>query len=303
MSRGRAGAGLLLALALTGGCGACGGGGPVGELRVEPRELRLDYGRFEILRLRWRPLSELDGVPFVFLHLLDEGGGLVRTFDHPFPGPWRVAAGAGGAGEVVDEVPLVQSVLGPPLAPGRYRLSVGLYDPDGGRWPLRVEGAEVDEAEYAVAVVEVPPEIEAAVRLRFSSAWLAAEEGADLQVLARRWLAGEGTIRLEELPGPVTLRLALRIPSEAESPGDLRLEEGATAPAVRVASGCGGDETLLSGAGLFAVNLPLAAEAGGACDVTLRPNFSYLAPDDGLARAVVLESAAWAPLESLETPR
>jgi hypothetical protein len=283
-----------LAAAVLGlGLAGCGPAGPVAELGPTPSALRLDYGRFEPLGLRWKPLAELPpgSEPIVFVHLLAPDGSVARTFDHAFPGEWRVG------GEVTDELVLSQSLLATPLPAGSYRLTVGLYDPAGGRWPLRVAAAdaeEVDDAEYALATVEVPREIETAVRVRFSSDWQPAESGSDLQVLARRWLGRAGTLRFEELPGPARVRLELRVPGPAELAAPLELDEGAGGPIVVLASSCGGAETSVSGPGRHVVDLELAAEPGAVCDVGLRPNFRVLLPG-GEARSLVLESLAWAP--------
>ena len=124
MSRSMSGvAAALLALASVG----CGRDRPVAELEAEPAALRLDFPRFAVLTLTFRITGERPGgpgpLPIVFVHLLDGSGTVVRTFDHPFPAAWRVGA------TVEDRVTLYQSALARPLAPGPYRLTVGLYDP------------------------------------------------------------------------------------------------------------------------------------------------------------------------------
>lgn len=103
---------------------------PVAKLEVEPQQVALGYPAYESFRLRWEvrdQLAGLEGQPLVFIHLLDAGGNVVRTFDHPFKLDWR----PGATGEY--EVELYQSGLAPPLAEADYELSVGLYDVAGNR--------------------------------------------------------------------------------------------------------------------------------------------------------------------------
>ena len=135
-------AGVLLAImALAAGCDRSPT--PVATLEIEPIEVELTFPTYETLRLRWRMEAELDqiqGDPMVFVHLLAAPGSVLRTFDHPIPFEWRP-----GAVEEY-EIKLFQSGLGAPLAPGNYVLSLGLYDREGTRWPLRVEGEVIDHS-------------------------------------------------------------------------------------------------------------------------------------------------------------
>ena len=67
---------------------ACGSAGePVAEIAVAPAELELQLGAFVELSLRIIPLVDLEPgvVPQVFLHLIDEPGSVLRTFDHALP--------------------------------------------------------------------------------------------------------------------------------------------------------------------------------------------------------------------------
>ena len=75
--------------------------------------------------------------PKVFVHLLDSGGSIARTFDHPLPGEWISGR------EEEYSIALYQSALAPPLNDGTYRLTVGLYDDSGMRWPLESVGGAV----------------------------------------------------------------------------------------------------------------------------------------------------------------
>ena len=119
---------------------ACGAGRtPVGSLEVSPSAIELAWPQFVDVRVRLRAeraLPEGARRPIVFLHLLDEPGSVVRTFDHGLPGEWAV-------GHEFD-----YSV--------RVLLSVGLYAPDHGRFALRTDADEVAKLEYLVAPVAVP---------------------------------------------------------------------------------------------------------------------------------------------------
>ena len=58
------------------------------ELAVAPAEMELQLASFVELSLRIMPLVDLEPgvVPQVFLHLIDEPGSVLRTFDHRSPG-------------------------------------------------------------------------------------------------------------------------------------------------------------------------------------------------------------------------
>lgn len=87
---------------------------------------KIDPPQLEVL-LGWEALRDIGQSYTVFVHLLDEKGNLVTQHDSP-PRGGAYPTNFWLAGErVVDEhiVPLPES-----LSPGRYRLMVGLYDPD-----------------------------------------------------------------------------------------------------------------------------------------------------------------------------
>ena len=281
------GAALLI---LAAAAGACREDEPVARLEVAPTALRLPYGGFGRLQLRWEVLSPLEGAsgrPLVFLHLLDRPGSVVRTFDHPLPSGWR-------EGESVEyEVLLAQSMLAPPLPPGSYLLTAGLYDGAGRRWPLETGGKEVDDGEYQVGEVEMPAADGEEPMFTFSPSWQSTEPVADRQVLARRWLAGEGTIGIEGLSGPSTLLLTLRM-AEPDERQERRVPEGG-ASSVRVASPCAAMEVSVSGPGVHEVLLPLRPPAGEGCEIALRPSFVLEARDGSTRRSVALETLAVRP--------
>ena len=303
----RSRAAVILCLALAVAASGCRKEGPVAELTAEPSELRLDHPNFALLTLTFRITGEPPGgpgpLPIVFVHLLDGAGTVVRTFDHPFPAPWRVDA------TVSDPVTLYQSALAPPLAPGRYRLTVGLYDPER-CWPLAA-GVEADRREYVAATVTVGGADPSVPSFDFAGGWQPPEPRGDVQVLTQRWLSGEGRLRVTEIRKAGTLWLRLRIPPPQFEGFTMTLAEGAAAPAVLVTSGCAGEETSLSGSGTHALSLkidPLVAdpagtgEAGraatapaGGCDIAFRPNFSFSSGGQALRRSVALEVLAWGP--------
>ncbi|HVT57755.1 MAG TPA: hypothetical protein VHR45_05090 [Thermoanaerobaculia bacterium] len=271
---------------------------PVARVDVQPRALTLAYPQLTTVHLTWNPISGLgdESSPelLVFVHLLDAKGQVERTFDHPFPGHWSEGA------PVSDDVKVYQSAVAPPLAAGKYRLSIGLYDRQGKRWPLDGLGQDLGRREYVGAEVEVPAQ-PAGPRFTFSPTWSPVEPGSDRHVVARRWLSSKpGEIRLDEIAGPGTLWLALRIP-----PGDgvtekLVLDDGGSnAPAVVVRGSCGGVETGVSGTGLHEIEMPVDGQGQQAfCAITLVPNFHLvpLQPEARVTdRSAYLENAAWLP--------
>lgn len=277
----------LLALSLS--LLACGedDGPPVARVEVAPQQLRLGFPEVETFQLTWTPTAELEGLssqPMVFVHLLDDQKKLVRTFDHPFPQKWRTGT------PVTYEARLFQSQLAPPLSPGTYTLTVGLYE-GRRRWALEGLGERVDSAEYVAAQVEVPSESNAP-KLVFSPQWQPVEPGADRQVLVRRWLGNRGAIRLEGVREAGTLWLVLRIPQVDPSNERLELEGEAGLPAVLV-RGCGGFEMSVSGPGTHEIEVPVEAARNGACRIGLNPNYSIVSATTKKRRSVSLENAAW----------
>lgn len=272
---------------------ACGGGDgpPVARLHVEPRELTLAHGTFSEMLLQWdmtRDIQDVSGELRVFVHLLDDQGRLTRTFDHPLPGGWSVGE------ERRDMTRIYQSILAPPLPPGDYALSVGLYDEAGNRWPLEVEGEEVGRSEYRVAKVVVPSGPSGSPALGFNQAWSPTMAGADRQTLAVRWLTGDGALRLSDLAGVGELWLRLQIPP-AGLDGEQRVfrpaAEETTMPSVRLVTPCSGFEAFITGDGTHDVEVPVAAE-DGRCVIRLEPNYAMVS--EGLEqRSVLLENVAW----------
>jgi hypothetical protein len=265
---------------------------PVAEVSFHPGQIELPYPGYTSVQLRWNQTLDLggrDGRPRVFVHLLDPAGSVVRTFDHPLPFDWQ-------PGEIQDyDIALYQSALGPPIPVGRYDLSFGLYDRGGRRWPLAATGGEVAESEYKggeVTVREAP-----APMFYFSPAWLPLESGMDVQILGRRWLTQEGSIRLAEIPGPGSVWMRLRIPEPTPGVEELLLAEGESQPSVKIGGSCGLQEATLSGSGLHEVTIPLVAGAAGEplaeCEILMQPNYQLVAVAEEGRRALVLEILSW----------
>lgn len=275
---------------------ACRGAGePVAELAVAPPEVELQLGSFVELAVRFMPLVDFEAgvVPRVFLHLVDEPGSVLRTFDHSLPGRFRRGQ------EIAYTVRVHQSAVAEPLAPGLYTLTAGLHDGAGGRFRLRGTYPEVAKLEYAIAKVRVPAPSPEAPTVRFSPGWLPVEPGRDRQIVARRPLAGAGpgTFQIGPLQGPgeILLRLGLA------APGSGRLERlsAESTSKIRLHSSCGEFEAELPGeAGADGsgaeVLIPVPVTAAPVeCDVRIEPNFLVRTGDQAEGRSVSLEILAW----------
>ena len=128
----------------------------------------------------------------------------------------------------------------------------------------------------------------------FGSTWLPVEGGTDLQILARRWLAEDGVLRLSEIPGTGTLYLRIGIPRGGGSQ-ELVLTDESTVPAVHLATTCGDYETAVSGSGSHVVEVPVAGgDEEGGCDISFSSNFYLLSQDNMSRRTLALEDLSWA---------
>ncbi len=219
----------------------------VARVEVSPRQLELSAGGAVELALSWRILKPLEGnsgPPLVFVHLFDHPRSVARTFDHLFPARWIV-------GDRVEyEIHLVQSVLAPALPPGPYRLSIGILGERDERFPIEADGQEVNEAEYAVSEVAVPA-LDGVPRFELSSSWEGLRLGSDRQVLARRYLLQDGSMRVRGASAPGAVFLMMSLPGGG--------------PSLRLASTCGAPERRLSPSGLHEVEVPVLAPNG--CEI------------------------------------
>lgn len=275
----------VVSLALAAAAGACGRNtAPAGSVSFAPEIVRLWYPQSVAARIDWRPARELDrlhGRPVVFVHLLDQAAGrltVLRTFDHALPKAW--VAGQPQA----YEIDLYQSSLSEPLAPGRYVLSLGLYDDSWGyRWPLETGGRDVARREYRVATVEVVGPDPSAPKFSFSDGWKPAEAVPTKQVLAHRCFERPSTLLVEEIRAGGSLRLLWAI---SESPG----------AAVTLATTCEPGRREILGPGKAWVSIRVAADlTGGRCEVRLEPDLPAASAPPALPAAGCLEVLAWRP--------
>jgi hypothetical protein len=274
------------------GCGPQGQ--PVAELEARPTELELAWPEFVELEVAIEPSAELPGElarPTVFVHLLDEPGSVLRTFDHPYPGDWRVGR------EQRYRVRLQQSALAEPLVAGEYLVSMGVYDPEIGRFALVSTAEEIAGDEYRVATVHVPALDGRAPRARFSEHWLPPEAVGNRQVLVRRTLRGgeSGVLQFGPIEGAGTLALVLLVPSDVGAGSRLELLDGAGQPMVRLLTSCGAGDAEISGTGRFDVDLEIPPDASGSCEVRVEPNFRLTTSERTETTSVRLESVSWRP--------
>jgi len=283
----------LVAAALWVGCG--GSESPVGHLTVAPTSVELGHPGFVELEFAFRfdqALEGSSGHPRVFVHLLDETGGIVRTFDHDLPVPWRP-----GSSHEYGAL-LYQSALAPPLAPGEYSLTVGLHDGSGRRWALATDGERAGRNEYVVASVRTTDSVADTPMFLFPEVWRAAEGGTDRQVLARRWLGGTGSLRLAGIRGDGHLWMSVGIPVPDERTEELVLDEGETTPMVDVATTCSDFTQRLEGRGGHSISIAVGGGAGelpAECEVSFDSNFYLIELDTLGRRTVALENLAWSP--------
>jgi hypothetical protein len=262
----------------------------VATLAVAPAELRLPFPGFERIDVTLTPRAELPpgSEPKLFLHLLDEPGSVLRTFDLVVPGAWEVGR------PIAFAATLYQSALADPLDSGTYILTAGLYVREGDRFALATEAREVARLEYAVATVTVPAPEATLPAVRFSSGWLPAVPGQDRQVLVRRVLDGAGPATFQIGPLAPPGRILLRLAPAALAGGRLEIGPGSDSARVRLRSSCGGVEAELAGDVAVETLLDVPPAGGPVeCDVELAPNFVVRSPEDGRERSIAVEVLAW----------
>ena len=123
------------------------------------------------------------------------------------------------------------------------------------------------------------------------------EAGTDVQILGRRWLTDEGTIRVAEIPAAGMMWMQLDLSEALPQAEELTLMEGETEPRVDVASTCDGQEVSLSGYGTHELEIRVDADEAGSlpeeCEITLRPNFQIVEVDTLARRSVGLQILSW----------
>ncbi len=280
----------LIAIAAL-GLSACGKPAPVAQVEVGPSLVQLPFSQVQTVHLTWTPSASIGNEkPTVFVHLLDSKKKVARTFDHPFPQRWTEGA------PVSYDLKLYQSAMAPPLTPGKYQVTLGLYGKDGKRWPLKGLGDPVGRDEYNAFQVQVPNSAPHP-RFAFSPNWMDAEPGGDRQVLARRWLVDRGAIRLVDQHNPGTVWMVVQIPPTVLKEYKMIIGEGSTTPSVVIHGNCGCPETSITGPGLHEVELSLdAPPPGDFCHLLLTASFA-LEPltASGSKRSASLENVAWIP--------
>jgi len=266
----------------------------VASVSIEPSQVQLPYPGFAKIELDWElmaPLETVSSDPVVFVHFLDDEGTVERTFDHALPFAWQTGTSQSY------EITLYQSALAPPLEPGNYRLSVGLYEAGGQRWALSGSGEEVAQLEYHLATVNTEGDPSAVPMFYFSPAWLPLEAGTDVQVLGRRWLTDEGSIRVAEVPAEGTVWMQLQISESVLGAEEMSLLEGESEPRFDLTSTCGAEEISVSGYGVHELQVRVQATEDGSlpeeCEIVLRPNFQIVEVDTLARRSVGLEILTW----------
>lgn len=272
----------------------------IATFEASPAHVELPFPQMREIQLRLEPLAPLPadelaaGPPIVFVHLLDEPGSVVRTFDHALPAAWT-------PGRPIEwNLRIYQSALGEPLEAKEYMLTAGLHRGDR-RFALRTAAEAVARLEYRIATVSVPagPDGDRVPLARFSEHWLPPEPGFDRQVIARRTLgAGEiGTLQFGPVERAGRIRLGLVVPESAGPAARLEILDETSQPRVRIGSTCGGGQPEISGTGRFDIDLEVAPAAGARiCEITIAPNFRVTSSDSAQATSVRLEVLAWEPL-------
>ncbi len=283
-------AALVVVVTLAWGCGEPPT--PVGSLRVEPAEVALGFPRYTAIDIHLEPTADLEGgaSPYVMVHVLDDSGTVVRTFDHPLPFDWRV-----GRSETYS-IDLYQSALAPPLEPGAYRLTMGLFDPNSGRWALETAGEEVTAQEYVVGSLIAGDSTVGAPKFFFSPTWQATEAGTDVQILGRRWLRGDGQIRLTEIPGAGSLRVHVRVPPADPQTEDLVLSEGYADVALDVTTTCSEETWTFTGLGTHVIDVAIG-EGVGRCELAFTPHYQLVTRVNLDGRALAVDLLAWKPTD------
>jgi len=255
---------------------------PMARLAAGASEVELSFAQNASLQLTWSPLASREDLgpnPIVFVHLLDTEGDVLRTFDHSLDlSGWRVGE------DLSYDLELFQSFLTEPLDPGRYPLTVGLYELGGEPYGLVSDSPDVGGQEFQVAEVVVPEGVPPLAHIGFLGDWQALEPSGDSQVLVRRWLGNGGRLTFDEVTVPLDLHLQLNLMDEIP---DSTLE-GSGAVHLQAINSCGEGAELFI-AGVHRIDLRLdPPEDNSRCWVELEAA-SVWTSSDGIVRSVLLE--------------
>lgn len=255
---------------------------PMARLSAGASIVELPFAQSASLSLTWSPLAsreDLGSRPIVFVHLLDAEGDVLRTFDHPLDLlAWRVGE------DLSYDLELFQSSLTEPLDPGRYPLTVGLYELGGERYGLVSDSPDIGTQEFRIAEVVVPDGVEPLARIGFAGDWQAPERSGDNQVPVRRWLGNGGGLTFDNVNVPLDLHLQLNLLEEIQG----STLEGSGEVHLRAISSCGEGIELFT-AGVHRVDLRLdPPEDASQCSVDLEVDSIWTSPL-GVVRSVLLE--------------
>lgn len=278
-----------LAAAALFGCGPRGDGAPVGELTTSVGDFELHPSGFADIELELRPSRALEegAEPAFFVHLVDERRRVVRTFDRPLGGAWS-------PGESIPlRVRLYLSALVEPPPAGELSLTVGLYDPLLGRFPLRTDRRRVGKKEYELARVRIGERSRSEARLEFLDGWGEPQPQQDTQVISQRPLRpGQvGRLRFGPLGGPTELWLQFALPVAGLGDEPV-LREGDRAW-LRASSACAPAPVEVAGAGAHPFSLRLTPDATGFCEIEVDSNYTLRRAKAARLVTPALQVAAW----------
>jgi hypothetical protein len=244
---------------------------PAAALKVTPSEIRMDPGRSVPVRVEWLPDAGIEfsaGRVYVFVHVNDSRGKILRTFDHPLPEGWSPGK------TLAYDVDFYESVLADPLAPGSYPVTMGLYDIETGyRWRLDVGGEKGEDREYRVATVEAAAPGASNPKFLFAKEWSAPEPYPDQQTIMLRWLLGAAAIEVREIPSAGTVRMRLKVERE---------------PGIEVRNSCEPGKVVKVARGVHWVS---AEAQPGECEIQFAP----ADPAAAVGMLARLEVVAWRP--------
>jgi hypothetical protein len=112
---------------------------------------RAGPGQAIVVKLVWQARSQVNQEYKVFVHLLSADGRPVAQSD-AVPAGWTRPTFGWQVGEFVTDVHTLE--LAPDLAPGVYRLAVGMYDIAGQRLPVVSGGDMVELGKIQVSAIK-----------------------------------------------------------------------------------------------------------------------------------------------------